>query len=48
MTLNGLDSGSLPLRHVGLAPDTKTALPDEFQSLLQSRASHDLGWCSVC
>src|SRR5947209_18561233 len=48
MRLNGLDSGSSLLRHIGLTPNTKTALPDEFRSLLQNRGSHGLGWCSVC
>src|SRR5947209_698532 len=48
MRLNGLDSGSSLLRHIGLTPNTKTALPDEFRSLLQSRGSHGLGGCSVC
>src|SRR3954453_1762976 len=41
--LNGLASGSLPLRPILLTRNTKSALPGGFRSLLQSGLSERLG-----
>src|SRR3954453_6756152 len=41
--LNGLGSGSLPLRPILLTRNTKSALPGGFRSLLQNGLSERLG-----
>ena len=46
--LNDLGSGNLPLRRIHLTPNTKSAPPGGFRSLLQNRDREGLGLLLFC
>ena len=46
--MNGLGSGSLPLRRIRLTRNTKSAPPGGFRSLLQNRDREGLGLLLFC